>query len=61
VFADITIKNYRCFHESDPLRIRIQPGFTALLGANNSGKSALLRFFYEFRNLFESLRRFFRL
>jgi AAA domain, putative AbiEii toxin, Type IV TA system len=33
----------------------VQPGFTALLGANNSGKSALLRFFYEFRTLFAQL------
>jgi len=27
-------------------------GFTALLGVNNSGKSALLKFFYDFRDLF---------
>lgn len=52
---DLSIKNYRCFPESSPARIAIRPGFTALLGVNNSGKSALLRFFYEFRNLFTAL------
>ena len=52
---DLTIKNYRCFPESSPARIAVRPGFTALLGVNNSGKSALLRFFYEFRGLFLSL------
>jgi len=55
VTIDLTIKNYRCFPESSPARIAVRPGFTALLGVNNSGKSALLRFFYEFRGLFLSL------
>lgn len=49
---DLTLKNYRCFAESCPARISIRPGFTALVGPNNSGKSALLRFLYEFRDLF---------
>src|SRR5438445_6881414 len=51
---DITIKNYRRFPESLPARFRLG-GFTALVGINNSGKSSLLRFFYEFRDLFERL------
>jgi ABC-type cobalamin/Fe3+-siderophores transport system ATPase subunit len=51
----ITIKNYRCFSDSNPARITIRQGFTAFIGVNNSGKSTLLKFFYEFRNLFELL------
>ena len=49
---DITIKNYRCFPRRTPARIQVRPGFTAFVGLNNSGKSSLLRFFYEFRELF---------
>ena len=30
-------------------------GFCAFIGINNSGKSSVLRFFYEFRNIFERL------
>lgn len=52
---DITIKNYRCFPESTPARITISDGFQALVGVNNSGKSSLLRFFYEFRSLFSTI------
>jgi hypothetical protein len=49
---DLTVKNYRCFSESKPLRLCLRSGFTGFIGVNNSGKSSLLRFFYEFRNLF---------
>lgn len=52
---DITIKNYRCFPDTSPARISLRKGFTAVLGSNNSGKSSLLKFFYEFRNLFSML------
>ncbi len=52
---ELTIKNYRCFSDDKPARIDIKPGFTAFLGINNSGKSSLLRFFYEFRHLFRML------
>lgn len=51
----VTIKNYRCFPDHMPVRISIRPGFTALIGINNSGKSALLKFFYETRDLFSQL------
>jgi predicted ATPase len=51
----ITIKNYRCFSDSNPARIKIRKGFTAFIGMNNSGKSTLLKFFYEFRHLFDLL------
>lgn len=47
---ELTLKNYRCFPDSSPARIIIEDGkWTALVGVNNSGKSSLLRFFYEFR------------
>lgn len=52
---DLLIKNYRCFPDESPARLRVGNGFIALLGQNNSGKTALLRFFYEFRNLFAQL------
>jgi predicted ATPase len=47
---ELTLKNYRCFPDSSPARIVIEDGkWTAFVGVNNSGKSSLLRFFYEFR------------
>jgi energy-coupling factor transporter ATP-binding protein EcfA2 len=52
---DITIKNYRCFPDTNPATIRLQNGFTAFVGVNNSGKTTLLRFLYEFRWLFQAL------
>jgi ABC-type cobalamin/Fe3+-siderophores transport system ATPase subunit len=51
---EIEIKNYRCFPDSKPVRIRLGDGFVALIGVNNSGKSSLLRFFYEFRSIFNN-------
>jgi ABC-type cobalamin/Fe3+-siderophores transport system ATPase subunit len=53
--VEITIKNYRCFSDSNPAHIILRKGFTAFVGVNNSGKSALLKFFYEFRSLFQLL------
>ena len=52
---DLTIKNYRCFPQSHPARLAIRKGLTALVGPNNSGKSSLLKFFFEFRNLLAEL------
>lgn len=51
----LTIKNYRCFADAKPARITIRRGFTAFIGINNSGKSSILKFFYEFRDLFRRL------
>jgi ABC-type cobalamin/Fe3+-siderophores transport system ATPase subunit len=51
----ITLKNYRCFADTNPAGFVLRPGFTAFVGPNNSGKSTLLRFFYEFRTLFQQL------
>lgn len=51
----LTLKNYRGFTDEEPARIEFGPGLTALLGRNNSGKSSLKLFFYEFRELFNVL------
>src|SRR5260370_4028031 len=50
--VELLIKNYRCFADSDPARVSLRRGFSGLIGVNNSGKSSLLRFFFEFRNVF---------
>jgi AAA15 family ATPase/GTPase len=55
VQVDLTIKNYKCFADSDPVTIPLRKGFSGLVGVNNSGKSSLLRFFFEFRQLFSQL------
>jgi ABC-type cobalamin/Fe3+-siderophores transport system ATPase subunit len=52
---DIELKNYRCFPDEQLARFSIRPGFMALIGANNSGKSSLLKFLFEFRNLFGTI------
>lgn len=49
----LTIKNYRCF--VTPAVVVFNPGFTAFVGVNNAGKSALIRFFVEFRHLFQTI------
>lgn len=53
--ATFTIKNYRCFDESEPLRFDFDSGMTAFVGPNNAGKSSILRFFLEFRYLWQLL------
>ena len=53
--VEITIKNYRCFPDSKPAKILFQEGFTSFVGVNNSGKSTLLKFFYELRFIFQLL------
>ena len=49
------ISNYRCFSKDYPANITLADGETAVVGMNNSGKSTLLRFFYEFRSVFNEL------
>jgi ABC-type cobalamin/Fe3+-siderophores transport system ATPase subunit len=53
---DFTIKNYRCFDISNPLHFQLTGGFHSLIGRNNAGKSALLRFFFEYRNVWRAFR-----
>lgn len=48
----LTIKNFRCFSDADPVQIDIRSGVTAIVGPNNAGKSSLLRMFFELRDLF---------
>ncbi|MBD1914845.1 MULTISPECIES: ATP-binding protein [Cyanophyceae] len=51
----VSIKNYRCFSDLQPAAFRIKAGFTSFVGPNNSGKTSLLKFFYEVRALFKLL------
>jgi len=51
----LTVKNYRCFPDNKPVHISMRNGFTAFVGVNNSGKSSLLKMFYELRGLFSIL------
>src|SRR6266849_3342741 len=55
MMIDITLKNYRCFSDGQPACFQLRPGFTALVGTNNSGKTSLLKFLSEFRSLFDLL------
>jgi ABC-type cobalamin/Fe3+-siderophores transport system ATPase subunit len=50
---EITLKNYRCFPDTNPAKIILREGFTSFVGSNNAGKSSLLKFFYEFRSVFQ--------
>src|SRR5579871_1742993 len=51
----IEIKNYRCFSDESPAIFELDDEFTAVVGPNNSGKSSLLRFFYELRILWSQI------
>jgi AAA15 family ATPase/GTPase len=58
VFAmeiDLSIENYRCFPAGSPVSLKISKGFSAFVGVNNSGKSSLLKFFYEMRPAFAAI------
>lgn len=52
-FVNISLKNYRCFEDTSPLSADVGSGFTALVGPNNCGKSSFLKFFYEYRSIFQ--------
>ncbi len=50
----IKISGYRPFRHPQTLHLR--NGVTSFIGPNNSGKSSILRFFYDFRQLFAEIR-----
>lgn len=52
---EIIVKNYRLFTADHPLKLQVNDGITAIVGPNDSGKSFVLKFFYELRNLFSVL------
>lgn len=45
--VDLTIKNYRCFSDENPLRLPLAAKTLAFVGENNAGKSAALKFIHE--------------
>ena len=51
----LTLSNYRCFGEVHPATIEVGSGFTSFIGPNNSGKSTILKFFYEIRQTLEEV------
>lgn len=51
---ELVVKNYRCFDDSSPLRFTVGNGAVAFVGPNNSGKSAVLRFIYETRQIWNN-------
>lgn len=52
---DLKLGGYRCFPPDKPACISLRDGFTALIGLNNTGKSAFLRAIYELRCIFQTL------
>jgi AAA15 family ATPase/GTPase len=51
VDVEVTVSNYRCFADT-PVRFALKKGLQSFVGVNNSGKSCLLRLFYELRSVF---------
>lgn len=52
---DIKLSGYRCFSPQKPAVFELREDILALIGINNSGKSALLRSLYELRDVFVQL------
>jgi len=52
--VEVTVSNYRCFSDT-PVRFALKNGLQSFVGVNNSGKSCLLRLFYELRSIFVAL------
>lgn len=53
--VEVELKNYRCFPMGRPARLELGGGMAGVVGINNAGKSALLKFFFEARDLFSQL------
>jgi energy-coupling factor transporter ATP-binding protein EcfA2 len=54
--ATISLFNYRCFGDKLPGTLELRPGFSAMVGPNNAGKSTLLRAIRELKPVLVSLR-----
>jgi len=52
---ELVIRNYRTFSAGHPLKFTVEDGVTAIVGPNNSGKSFVLKSFYELRPFYQSL------
>lgn len=52
---ELSLQNYRCFSMANRAQLRIGPGCTAIVGPNNSGKTSILRSFFELRRLYAEL------
>lgn len=50
----IRVRNYRSITHDHPIEFQINRGITFILGVNNVGKSNLLRFFVELKELFSN-------
>jgi len=48
----VRLHDYRCFRREQPAALPVELGFTAFLGPNNAGKSALIRSLYELKDVF---------
>lgn len=47
----IALRNYRCFREQDNAVLPLASPFCAIIGANNAGKSSLLKALVELRDV----------
>jgi len=56
VDIQIRVKNYRCFGDR-AVGFSLHRGITGFIGGNNTGKSTMLRLFYDLRDLFRETAR----
>ena len=55
MIGKVRLYDYRCFRREVPATLEFNRGFTSFIGPNNSGKSALIRFPYEMREVISSI------
>jgi ABC-type cobalamin/Fe3+-siderophores transport system ATPase subunit len=53
--GSVRLFDYRCFRREAPATLPVSSGFTAFIGPNNAGKSALIRSLFELRTAFGNL------